>query len=189
MAECCVELKLRFMLQCLYASMARQAAEIADPLTNLAMVSTSPSRQVCLVSLDGYPDLAMANTTHNTFETAFGPASRQRQFDFTVLFEQSILSILPSALFLSSATVVWWKLRKQRRFTISHGFWSLKVASRSCCQNHVEHMALLIDPRLRPWQMLSSRSFISPSQYCKATMCQQQWYRRRRSPCSGRLRL
>jgi len=46
-------------------------------------------------------------------DNVFGPR-HEGSFDFTLLFEQSILSVLPSALLVCVATVrIWWLGRKE----------------------------------------------------------------------------
>jgi ATP-binding cassette, subfamily C (CFTR/MRP), member 1 len=47
-------------------------------------------------------------------DNSFGPAGLVCRFDFTLLFEESILFIGPSSLFLLLATLRIWQLRKER---------------------------------------------------------------------------
>lgn len=53
----------------------------------------------------------LENATKPCSENTFGPASCRNDFDFTLLFEQSILSLAPSLIFIMAATWRLWQLR------------------------------------------------------------------------------
>ncbi|KAF7589460.1 hypothetical protein BBP40_004258 [Aspergillus hancockii] len=55
----------------------------------------------------------------NASENAIGPASRSREYDFTLTFEQSILSILPSAILLFAGLVRLFYLFQRHSKTLS----------------------------------------------------------------------
>jgi len=50
----------------------------------------------------------------NAVDDSFGPAASACRFDFTLLFEDTILSIAPSALFWSLAARRLWQLRREQ---------------------------------------------------------------------------
>jgi len=52
------------------------------------------------------------NTTTSCTEDTFGPASCRGDFDFTLAFEQSILSCLPSVVFILASSWRIWQLRR-----------------------------------------------------------------------------
>lgn len=55
-------------------------------------------------------------------ETNFGPAASYR-FDFTLLFENAVLSILPSALFLAlTPQRLFWLIKQPRKLTKNSQF-------------------------------------------------------------------
>lgn len=51
----------------------------------------------------------MSFSSSNSSDSEFGPASDSRSFDFTLLFEDTILTIVPATLFLiaAGARTVW----------------------------------------------------------------------------------
>ncbi|KAJ5213416.1 ABC transporter integral membrane type 1 [Penicillium cf. viridicatum] len=71
----------------------------------------------------------------DTFENAFGPVSHRRSFDFTITFEQAILSIIPSTfLLLAGLPRLLHLSRRQRKTRSGHDYFlklSVSVASRT----------------------------------------------------------
>ncbi|KAL1966963.1 hypothetical protein VTN77DRAFT_3707 [Rasamsonia byssochlamydoides] len=67
-----------------------------------------------------------ANSFADCSDNAFGPASCTRDFDFTLTFEQSILSILPSALLLLITPLRLFQLSRRRSKTVPHRNYALK---------------------------------------------------------------
>ena len=54
----------------------------------------------------------LENVTRSCTEDTFGPASCRGDFDFTLAFEQSILSCLPSVVFILASSWRIWQLRR-----------------------------------------------------------------------------
>ena len=69
--------------------------------------------------------LARADSSDNSF----GPASSTRDFDFTLTFEQSILSILPSTLLLLATPLRLFHLSQKHPKTLPHRNRALKTVS------------------------------------------------------------
>lgn len=68
------------------------------------------------------------NTTDPSWgESLFGPGAQSRQFDFTLLFEQSILAIGPSVLLLLLLPVRLSQLLHQRRKVLQSRWVGIKV--------------------------------------------------------------
>lgn len=85
----------------------------------------------------------LSDATTSCTSHAFGPASCDGSFDFTLLFEQSILSIAPSAIFLCCLPVSLFKLhRAAPKFNASY-IRTLKLvskrASRDSLQKAIDH--------------------------------------------------
>jgi len=61
-----------------------------------------------------YKPVHTANNSQarNCSEDTFGPVSCRDDFDFTLLFEQSILSLVPSIIFILLASWKLWRLKK-----------------------------------------------------------------------------
>lgn len=64
-----------------------------------------------------------APRAEDTFENAFGPVSHRRPFDFTITFEQAILSIIPSTfLLLAGLPRLLHLSRRQRKTRSGHNY-------------------------------------------------------------------
>jgi len=71
-----------------------------------------------------------SNVTYNAYNTTeFGPAD-ERHFDFTPLFQDTLLSILPSALLLIAIPTRLIYLRKQNRKVLKSTLHESKIVSR-----------------------------------------------------------
>lgn len=62
-----------------------------------------------------YHTIHAVSITHNCSEDTFGPASCRDDFDFTLLFEQSILWLAPSIIFILLASWRLWRLKTASR--------------------------------------------------------------------------
>ncbi|KAE8381911.1 putative multidrug resistance protein [Aspergillus bertholletiae] len=78
----------------------------------------------------------------NCSDKAFGPVSCLRPFDFTLTFEQSILSILPSALLILASPLRLMYLLQRRPRTVNSKWTVLKVAA--AIANLILQLVLLI---------------------------------------------
>ncbi|KAJ5435683.1 ABC transporter integral membrane type 1 [Penicillium cf. griseofulvum] len=78
----------------------------------------------------------------DTSENAFGPASHLRPFDFTMTFEQAILSIIPSTILLLAAPARLLHLSRCQRKTRPEHDYFLKLVAASI--NFALHLSLLV---------------------------------------------
>lgn len=77
------------------------------------------------------PVIHLANNTRPCSEDVFGPASCRDDFDFTLLFEQSILSLLPALSFIIAASWKLWSLRRASIKTLPDPIQTIKLATAS----------------------------------------------------------
>lgn len=68
-------------------------------------------------------------------DNSLGPISCSREFDFTLAFEQSILSILPACLFLLAAPIRLVQLWRRPVVTVRNGKRVFKLVSRNSLQH------------------------------------------------------
>lgn len=92
----------------------------------------------------------LSDATMGCPSRVFGPTSCDGSFDFTLLFEQTILSIAPSAIFLCCLPVSLFKLhRAAPKFRSSH-IRTLKLVSnhafRVTSQHSIDNRARLLHP-------------------------------------------
>lgn len=67
-------------------------------------------------------------------DRSFGPTTSiqcRHGLDFTLLFEESFLTILPAALMIIASTIRVFFLRNKRRVVLSHSFYDVKFVSRT----------------------------------------------------------
>jgi ATP-binding cassette subfamily C (CFTR/MRP) protein 1 len=67
-------------------------------------------------------------------DQSFGPITSvqcRHGLDFTLLFEESFLTILPAALMIIASAIRVFFLRNKRRVVLSHSFYDIKFVSRS----------------------------------------------------------
>jgi hypothetical protein len=117
----------------------------------------------------------LSDATMGCTSPAFGPASCDGSFDFTLLFEQSILSIAPSAIFLCCLPVSLFKLhRVAPKFHASY-VRTLKLvsspASRESTQNPIDHHTRSLHPflwllRYVCWRFGKLKLIRQPQQQC-----------------------
>lgn len=67
-------------------------------------------------------------------DRSFGPTTSiqcRHGLDFTLLFEESFLTILPAALMIIASTIRVFFLRNKRKVVLGNSFYDLKFVSRS----------------------------------------------------------